>query len=1244
MKTARLLALLLLASSFVFEAGFAVNPSRSSAQQNSGFTLEQVLSSPFPSDLVAAPAGERIAWVFNAQGKRNVWVAEGPEFKARQLTQYNDDTGQEIVELSFTRDGKWLVFVRGGNPNSAGEIPNPTSDPSGSAQAVHAVSWDTGRVIKLADGDSPVVSPTEYRVVFSRDDQIHIVEIAEGSEPHQLFAARGANFAPQWSPDGKKLAFNSARNTHSLIGVYDFEKRTIKYLAPSIDRDSAPRWSLDGKSIAFIRQPARGNQPRAIFQDQPDPWAIWVAHIATGETSEIWRSGNQLNDSYPRMAGANVLQWGRDESQEKIVFASEMDGWMRLYSIDVNGHGLQFISPSNSEFEHVAFTPDRQEVILSANRPDIDRRALWRAPVLGGSSFAFTPANKISWSPVVTGDGKYLAYFGSDERQPAMPFVMPLEPIPSEWRDVVSQKEKPAKENKLNGDSRMIAAEALPKDFPSSKLVAPQQAIFKAADGLEIHGQLFLPKDAKPSDKLPAVIFMHGGPSRQMFLGWHNRYYYHNSYAFNQYLASRGYAVLSVNYRLGIGYGRAFRQAKNGGGRGASEYQDIVAAAHFLRSRSDIDQSRIGLWGGSYGGFLTALGLARNSDLFAAGVDLHGVHDWSLRISNSNWVDYGNRDAVKIAIESSPIGSVEKWRSPVLLIHGDDDRNVAFAQTVDLARRLRDLKVPHEVIVYPDEVHDFLLHGHWLEIYDAAAKFLDKHLKGAKTAAPTRESQRISKLDILIRGGSVIDGAGTDAVKADVGVAGDRIVFIGDAAKENLQAARVIDATGLIVAPGFIDPHTHADEDLFDPKRAANLPYLLQGVTTVFIGNDGRSRIPLGKALEQLQSQGVGVNVASFVGHGAVRQAVMGMIDAAPTAEQLEKMRSLVRQGMEDGALGLSTGLYYAPGSYAKTEEVIELAKVAAERGGVYDTHQRDESSYTIGLLASIEEVIRIGREAKIPVHISHIKALGADVWGQSAKAIENINRARAEGVNVTANQYPYIASGTGLSAALLPRWAEAGGRQELLKRIDDSAIRPKLITEMEQNLKRRGGANSLLIRGGADRSLVGKRLDEIAKSRGKSAVETALEIIKTGNAGVTSFNMTESDIESFMKQPWVMTGSDGSGGHPRKYGTYPRKIREYVLNRRVITLPRMIQASSLQVAETFNLKDRGKLSHGYFADVIVFDEKTIADRSTYENPEVFAEGMKYVIVNGKLAVDGGKYTEVMAGRALRKSTQHLNR
>ena len=1203
MKTLRFLTTGLLMA--MIACGWMCWPSAPAAgQEGIGFRLEQVLSAPFPSDLTASPKGERVAWAFDAQGRRNVWGAEGPEFKARQLTAYDQDTGQELTELQFTHDGEWVVYVRGGGENAAGDIPNPTSDPAGVEQAIYAVSFRDGRVRKLGEGNAPIVSPTDNRVVFNRGGQLHLVEIAEGSEPHPFFAARGAIGSAQWSPDGKRLAFVSSRGSHSLVGVFDVEKGEIRYLSPSVDRDGTPRWSPDGRRIAFIRQPARGSGPRPIFQDAPDPWTILVADAQTGAARQVWRSGDRPQDSPPRIVGDSLLFWGTDE---RLVFTSEQDGWTHLYSIPAAGGAPVLLTPGECEYETLTLTPDRREIVYSSNCGDIDRRHLTRVSIADGRARTLTSGEGIEWSPVVTAGGANLVFLASDARQPAGLRVMPA----------------------AGGAVRALAAEVVPADFPSARLVVPRQVIFKAADGLDIHGQLFLPANARPGERLPAVIFMHGGPMRQMFLGWHNRYYYHNSYGFNQYLASRGYAVLSVNYRLGIGYGRAFRQAKNGGGRGASEYQDILAAAGYLRSRSDVDPAKIGLWGGSYGGYLTALGLARNSDLFAAGVDLHGVHDWSVRLSNATWIEYGERDAVRIARESSPMGAVEKWRSPVLLIHGDDDRNVAFSQTVDLVRKLRELKVEHELIVYPDDVHDFLLHRHWLEIYAAAAKFLDRHLKGS--------GPRVSRVDTLIRGGSVLDGAGGPAVRADVGISGDRIVFVGDAATAGVEASRTIEAAGLIVSPGFIDPHTHADEELFDPKRSANLPFLTQGVTTVFIGSDGRSRIPFGKAMATLQSQGIGTNVASFVGHGAVRQAVMGMSDAAPTAEQLEKMKLLVRQGMEEGAIGLSTGLYYAPGSYSKTEEVIELARVAGERGGVYDTHQRDESSYTIGLLASIEEVIRIGREARLPVHISHIKALGADVWGKSRDAIALIERARAEGIEMTANQYPYVASGTGLSAALLPRWAEAGGRAALLKRIDDPAVRPKLIAEMEQNLKRRGGPESLLLRGGADPALVGKRLDAIAKAWKKTPVEAALDIIKTGNAGVTSFNMTEADIEAFMKQPWVMTGSDGSGGHPRKYGTYPRKIREYVLTRRVISLPRMIQASSLQVAETFHLKDRGKLAPGYFADLLVFDEKTIADRATYDQPELTATGFKYIFVNGKLAVEGGAYTGALAGKTLLK-------
>ena len=455
--------------------------------------------------------------------------------------------------------------------------------------------------------------------------------------------------------------------------------------------------------MAFIRRPALGNQQQLFLDDVPDPWAIYVADVQTARAREVWHSGRAQNDSLPP-AGEDVLQWMADD---RLVFASEQDGWMHLYSVPSAGGTPQLLTPGACEVEHITRTPDRRAVVFSSNCADIDRRHIWRVAVTGGSPTAITSGEKIEWSPAVTGDGAHLVYFGSDARAPAMPYVMPL----------------------AGGTARMLAAQALPRDFPSSQLVGPQQVIFKASDGQEIHGQLFLPHGARAGARMPAVVFMHGGPIRQMLLGWHYLYYYHNSYAMNQYLASRGYAVLSVNYRSGIGYGRMFRMAPKRGARGASEYQDIVAAAHYLRSRDDVDGKHIGLWGGSYGGYLTALGLARDSDLFAAGVDLHGVHDWSQRISGASWIDYGNRDAQKIALESSPVGSVSKWRSPVLLIQGDDDRNVSFSQMVDLARRLREQNVEFEQLVFPDEVHDFLLHRHWLAAYHAASDFFDRKLK-----------------------------------------------------------------------------------------------------------------------------------------------------------------------------------------------------------------------------------------------------------------------------------------------------------------------------------------------------------------------------------------------------------------------------------------------------------------------------------------------------------------------------------
>jgi N-acyl-D-aspartate/D-glutamate deacylase len=411
----------------------------------------------------------------------------------------------------------------------------------------------------------------------------------------------------------------------------------------------------------------------------------------------------------------------------------------------------------------------------------------------------------------------------------------------------------------------------------------------------------------------------------------------------------------------------------------------------------------------------------------------------------------------------------------------------------------------------------------------------------------------------------------------------------------------------------------------------------MQGVTTVVTGNDGGSVLNIGETLRKWDQQGIGTNAILLAGFGTIRGRVLGPTDAQPNAAQLEEMKQMVARAMDEGAFGISTGLYYAPQSYAKTEEVIELSKIAAAKGGIYDTHMRDEGSYSIGLLGSIAETIRIGRDAKIPVHISHIKALGPEVWGQSKQAIEMIKKARAEGIKASACQYPYTASGTSLEASLIPRWAEVGGRAELLKRIDDPQVRPRLMAEMDLNLKRRGGADSLLITDTRDRKLIGKKLSEIAMARNQTPVEAALGLIKIEGTGVASFNMNEKDIERFMKQKFMMTCSDGSTGHPRKYGTFPRKLREYVYNQKLISLPFAVRNSSALTAETFRIPERGLIRMGYFADVIVFDEKTVADRATYEQPELFSVGMKFVIVNGKVAVENGNYTGVLAGRALRK-------
>jgi N-acyl-D-amino-acid deacylase len=505
----------------------------------------------------------------------------------------------------------------------------------------------------------------------------------------------------------------------------------------------------------------------------------------------------------------------------------------------------------------------------------------------------------------------------------------------------------------------------------------------------------------------------------------------------------------------------------------------------------------------------------------------------------------------------------------------------------------------------------------------------------------TVAAQRADTLDLLITGGQVYDGRGGEAQTVAVGIRGDRIVFVG-AAPRGTVARTNIDARGQIVAPGFIDPHTHAYEGLpaLGLERRRNLSSLMQGVTTVVLGADGRGPVDVKTVLEASEKTGLGTNTYALTGFGTVRSRVMGNSSAPATPEQIGQMRALITRAMEEGAYGVGSGLFYAPQSYATTDEVVQVVSAAKPYGGVYDTHQRDESSYSIGLFASVRETIHIGCESGLTTNIGHIKALGVDVWGKADSVLDIMREARARGCAVVADQYPWTASGTGLSAALVPRWAQAGGRDSLRARTADATMRARILVEMRENLRRRGGDSTLLLINGsaAAAPYIGQTLRQVAQASGKEHVEAALELVERGlDIGVASFNMTEADIETFMRDPFVMTSSDGSEGHPRLFATYPRKLRRYVLDKPVISMARMIHSSSGQVAKVYGLTGRGELWAGAFADVIVFDPSKVREEATYLEPTRLASGMSWVIVNGVAAVKDGHPTGALAGRALRK-------
>jgi N-acyl-D-aspartate/D-glutamate deacylase len=491
-------------------------------------------------------------------------------------------------------------------------------------------------------------------------------------------------------------------------------------------------------------------------------------------------------------------------------------------------------------------------------------------------------------------------------------------------------------------------------------------------------------------------------------------------------------------------------------------------------------------------------------------------------------------------------------------------------------------------------------------------------------------------LDILITGGMVLDGTNGPAQKMDIGIKADTIAFMGDARAAGLKAEQTIDAAGYYVTPGFIDPHTHAMNDLSDSVKNHNLNYLLQGVTTVVTGSDGNSDNFIGERLAYWQNHGIGTNAAIMVGHRNIRRLVMGMNESAPTDEELTNMKTMVRRGMEEGALGFSSGLYYSPASFASTEEVIELAKVSAEFGGLYDAHIRDESTYNIGLLAAVLESIEIAEKANTAANISHIKCLGVDVWGMSSILIDTIEAARARGLRITADQYPYRASGTHLSAALLPKWVFAD-MDDYTERLIDPQLLPQIQVAVAENIRRRGGAASLLLILADLPNLDGKTLAEVAEEWEMSAVETAIKIIANGDAAVASFNMNEEDVARFMQQDWVMTSSDGTAAHPRKYASFPKKIREHVLAKEVLSLAEMVRKSTGLTAETFGIPRRGKLQVGNYADILVFKPEEIRDNASYADPALLSSGMWYIVLNGKLAVAEGKQQDGLYGQVVER-------
>jgi dipeptidyl aminopeptidase/acylaminoacyl peptidase len=659
-------------------------------------TIEQISSAPFPSQLSAAPGGNLVAWVYNERGARNVWIATAAG-KARRLTSYTADDGNDITGLRWNGDSRSLFYVRGGD--SDGDTPvNPMSLASGpTGGEIWSVDIEGGGPKRITEGSDPTPSPHGDLLLLIRDGQPYIVQAGGAGEIQPLFRDRGRVTDLTWSPDGKRVTFVTERPRHSVVGVFDLDKKVITWLSPGIDFDREPVWSPDSRQVAFARIAQDQIPPYMHSHAEGYPWEIWIADAQTGVGRKVWRAhagpGSQFRELFN---SRRSLFW---VSGDRLVFPWEVSGWVRLYSVSVAGGEPKLLTPGQAEIFGAELSNNRERLVYSSNLGDIDRRHIWSLSLQGGEAQQLTRSQGVEDFPVLTSDDKIYALRG-EARSP--------------MRAMAVGK---------NGMSD-LAPEAVPADFPYNDLVEPQLVTFQAADGITVHGQLFIPHGR--TTRGPALLFFHGGPTnRQAFASWDPFETHTHLYEANQYLANRGYVVLSVNYRGGAGYGLDFREAKGFAAGGASELNDIIAAARYLISRTDVDPKKLGIWGGSYGGRMTSLAMAAAPEFFAVGVDYAGVHDWT-RMPGFTASD---EVTVRLAYESSAMGHVNAWRAPVLLMHGDADENVPFAQTTELAAALRARGIQVDYLMIPDEVHFLLKHGSWSTIFEATREYLDRYLR-----------------------------------------------------------------------------------------------------------------------------------------------------------------------------------------------------------------------------------------------------------------------------------------------------------------------------------------------------------------------------------------------------------------------------------------------------------------------------------------------------------------------------------